>query len=124
MHYLRKGSVALSLSLGALALLVATPVMAEASPGGSGGSVRPVLLREIESQGTISVAPYVTLDFSDGGANNVNINASDNPGVVHLISKEKALSVAVGTAHVNVANFGHCPKSTGMLAVHCDPIPV
>jgi hypothetical protein len=98
--------------------------MAEAGPGGGGGSVRPVLLREIESQATISVPPHVTLDFSDGGTNKVTINASDNRGVVQMMSKENAVSVAAGTAHLSVANIGHCPKSTGTLAVHCDPIPV
>jgi hypothetical protein len=88
------------------------------------GSMRPVLLSEIEKEATISVAQGVTLDFSDGGANNVAVRTSDNPSIVQITSKTNAVTVAPGTAHVSVANFGQCPKPTGMQVVSCDPIPV
>jgi hypothetical protein len=96
----------------------------QVGPGGEGGSIRPVLLSEIEHQATISVAPGVTLDFSDGGANNVTVQTSDNPSVVQITSKTNVVTVAPGTAHLNVANVGRCPKPTGMQVVSCDPIPI
>jgi hypothetical protein len=71
----------------------------------------------------MSVAQGVTLDFSDGGTNNVTVSKSDNPSVVRIISKTDVETVAPGTAHVNVANFGRCPKPAGMAAVSCDPVP-
>jgi hypothetical protein len=88
------------------------------------GSIRPVPLPEIQKEATVPVAQGVTLDFSDSGANNVTVQTSDNSGVVQVTSKTNAVTVAPGTAHVNVAIFGECPKPTGALAVHCDPIPV
>jgi hypothetical protein len=124
MPNLCKTSRALSLSVGALAIFGIGTAKAPAGPGDGAGSVRAVLLREIESQATISVAPHVTLDFSDGGANNVTLNTSDHPDVAQMISKTSVVTVAPGMAHVSVANFGHCPKSTSMVAIHCDPIPV
>ena len=124
MLYPRMESVSLSFSIGALAFFGIGLAIAQVSPGGGGGSIRPVLLSAIESQATISVPQGVTLDFSDGGTNNVVVQKSDNPGVVQIMSKENAVSVAAGTAHLSVANMGHCPESTGALAVHCDPIPV
>jgi hypothetical protein len=93
----------------------------QACPGG--GSMRPVLLSEIESQATISVAQGVRLDFSDGGANIVTVETSDNPTAVQITSKTNAVAIALGKAHVSVANIGRCPKPTGMQIVLCDPIP-
>jgi hypothetical protein len=88
------------------------------------GSTRPVPLPEIRKETTVPVAQGVTLDFSDNGANNVTVQTSDNPGVAQVTSKTNAVTVAPGTAHVSVAVFGECPKRTGAVAVHCDPIPV
>jgi hypothetical protein len=88
------------------------------------GSTRPVPLSEIQKEATVPAAQGVTLDFSDGGANNVTVQTSDNPGVVQITSKTNAVTVAPGTAHVGVAIFGECPKPTGMMVVSCDPIPV
>ncbi len=105
---------ALSLSLGALTFFGIGLVIAQAGLGAGGGSTRPVLLSEIQSQSTISVAQGVTLDFSEGGSNNVTVMTSDNPSVVQITSKTNAVTVAPGTAHLSVANFGQCPKSTGM----------
>jgi len=87
-------------------------------------STRSVPLSEIQKEATVPVAQGVTLDFSDGGANNVTLQKSDNPSVAQVISKTNAVTVAPGTAHVSVAVFGECPKPTGAVAVHCDPIPV
>jgi hypothetical protein len=106
--------------LGAVAIFGFGPTMAQAP----GGSISPVPLSEIQKQATVPVARGVTLDFSDGGANNVTVQTSDNPSVVQVISKTNAVTLAPGTAHVSVAVFGECPKPTGTLAVHCDPIPV
>jgi hypothetical protein len=97
--------------------------MAQVGPGGGGGSVRRVPLSEIQSQATIPAAQGVTLDFSDGGSNNVSVMMSDNPSVVQITSKTNVVAVAPGTAHLSVANFGQCPKPTGMVRVSCDPIP-
>jgi hypothetical protein len=96
----------------------------QVGPGSGGGSIRPVRLSEIESQATISVAQGVTLDFSNGGANNVAVKTSDNLSVVQITSKTNVITVAAGTAHLNVANIGQCPKPTGMQIVLCDPIPI
>lgn len=123
MHYPRKESVALSLSLGALTFFGIGLVIAQAGLGAEGGSTRPVLLSEIRSQSTISVAQGVTLDFSDGGSNNVTVMTSDNPSVVQITSKTNVVTVAPGTVQLRVANFGQCPKPTGMVRVSCDPIP-
>lgn len=98
--------------------------MVQVGPGGGGGSTRPVPLAEIEREATIAVPQGVTLDFSDGGTNNVTVKTSDNPGVVQITSKTGAVTAAPGTAHVNVANIGQCPKPAGMHIVLCDPIPV
>jgi hypothetical protein len=98
--------------------------IAQAGPGGGGGSIRPVPLSEIQKEATISAARGVTLDFSDGGASNVTVQTSDNPSVVQITSKTNAVTVAPGTAHLKVANFGRCPKPVGMEVVSCDPIPV
>ena len=117
------GRQALSLSLGALAFFGIGLAIAQTSPGGR-ASMRPVVLSEIERQGTISVAQGVTLDFSDGGANNVMVKTTDNPGIVQITSKTNAVTVAPGAAHLDVANFGQCPKATGMQVVSCDPIPI
>jgi hypothetical protein len=117
------GQQAPSLSVGALALFGIGLAIAQPSPGG-GASMRPVPLSEIERQATISVAQGVTLDFSDGGANNVMVKTTDNPGVVQITSKTNAVTVGPGAAHVDVATFGQCPKPTGMQVVSCDPIPV
>ena len=80
-------------------------------------------LSEIQSQATITVAQGVALDFSDGGFNNVSAVTSDNPSAVQITSETNAVTVAPGTAHLRVANFSQCPKSTGMVKVSCDPIP-
>jgi hypothetical protein len=114
---------ALSLPLGALAFFGIGLAVAQVGPGGGGGSIRPVPLSEIQSQATITVAQGVALDFSDGGFNNVSAMTSDNPSAVQITSKTNAVTVAPGTAHLRVANFGQCPKSTGMVKVSCDPIP-
>lgn len=98
--------------------------IAQLGPGGGGGSMRPVPLSEIEGEATIAVPRGVTLDFSDGGTNNVTVKTSDNPDVVQIASKTNAVTATPGTAHVNVANFGQCPKATGMQIVLCDPVPV
>jgi hypothetical protein len=98
--------------------------MVQLGPGGGGGSTRPVLLSEIEKEATIAVPQGITLDFSDGGANNVTVKTSDNPGVVQITSKTDAVTAVPGTAHVSVASFGRCPKPTGMQVISCDPIPV
>jgi hypothetical protein len=97
--------------------------IAQVGPGRGGGPIRPVRLSEIESQATISVAQGVRLDFSDGGANIVTVETSDNPTVVQITSKTNAVAVAIGRARVSVANIGRCPKPTGMQIVLCDPIP-
>ena len=107
---------ALSLSLGALTFFGIGLVTAQAGLGAGGGSTRPVLLSEIQSQATISVAQGVTLDFSDGGSNNVTVQSSDNPAAVHITSKTNAATVAPGTAHLRVVNFGQCPTSKEMPA--------
>jgi hypothetical protein len=107
-------------SLGAVAIF-GVNLAAGQTPG---GSIRPVPLPEIQKEATVLVAQGVTLDFSDSGANNVTVQTSDNSGVVQVTSKTNAVTVAPGTAHVRVAIFGECPKPTGALAVHCDPIPV
>jgi hypothetical protein len=99
----------------------AKAAIVQACPGG-GGSVRPVLLSEIEGQATISVTQGVRLDFSDRGANIVTVE-SDNPAVVQITSKTNAVTVALGRAQISVANIGRCPKPTGMQIVLCDPIP-
>jgi hypothetical protein len=112
-----------SLSLGALAFFGIGLAIAQVGPGGEEGSISPVPLSEIQSQATIPAAQGVTLDFSDGGSNNVSVMTSDNPSVVQIISKTNAVTVAPGTAHLKVANFGQCPKPTGMVKVSCDPIP-
>jgi hypothetical protein len=81
----------------------------QAGPGGGGRSIRPVLLSEIESQSTISVAQGITLDFSDGGSNNVTVMTSDNPSVVQITSKTNVVTVAPGTAHLRgrpIMNLG------------------
>jgi hypothetical protein len=114
----------LLLSLGVPAFLGIGRAMAQAAPAGGGGPMRQVPLSEIEKEATISVPRGVTLDFSNGGANNVAAKTSDNPGVVQITSKTDAVTVAPGTAHVRVANFGRCPKPRGMEVVSCDPIPV
>jgi hypothetical protein len=111
---------ALSLSLGALTFFGIGLAMAQVP----GGPMRQVPLSEIEKEATVSVAQGVTLNFSDGGANNVAVQESDNPSVVQVISKTNAVTLAPGTAHVSVANPGHCPKPAGMQVVSCDPIPV
>jgi hypothetical protein len=118
------GRFGFSLSLAALAFFGIGLAIAQIAPGGGGGSMRRVPLSVIEKEVTISVAPGVTLDFSDGGANNVAVKTSDNPGVVEITSKTNAVTAAPGTAHVGVANIGRCPKPTGMQVVSCDPIPV
>ena len=105
-------------------LQAAKGTIVQIGPGGGGGSTRPVLLSEIEREATIAVPRGVTLDFSDGGTNNVTVKTSDNPGVVQITSKTNAITAAPGTAHVDVANIGQCPKPTGMQIVLCDPIPV
>ena len=96
----------------------------QVGPGAGVGSTRPVLLSEIERQATIAVPRGMTLDFSYGGTSNVTVMTSDNPGVVQIASKTNAVTVAAGTAHVNVAIIGQCPTSTGTRMVLCDPIPV
>jgi|SRR6266481_7830649 hypothetical protein len=111
---------ALLVSLGAVTIFGIGLAIAQ-TPG---GSMRPVPLSEIEGEATIAVPRGVTLDFSDGGTNNVTVKESDNPGVVQITSKTNAVTAAPGTAHVNVANIGQCPKPTGMQIVLCDPIPV
>jgi hypothetical protein len=113
----------LLLSLGAVAFFGIGLAIAQVGPGGEGGSISPVPLSEIQSQATIPAARGVTLDFSDGGSNNVSVMTSDNPSVVQITSKTNAVTVAPGTAHLKVANFGQCPKPTGMVKVSCDPIP-
>jgi hypothetical protein len=120
MHYPRKECVALSLSLGAVAFFGFGPAAGQ-TPG---GSIRPVPLSEIQKEATVPVAQGVTLDFSDSGANNVTVQTSDNPSVVQVTSKTNVVTLALGTAHVSVANFGQCPKPTGMQIVSCDPIPI
>jgi hypothetical protein len=114
---------AFSLSLGALAFFDIGLAIAQVGPGGGGGSISPVPLSEIQSQATIPAPQGVTLDFSDGGSNNVSVMTSDNPSVVQVTSKTNVVAVAPGTAHLRVANFGQCPQSTEMLRVSCDPIP-
>jgi hypothetical protein len=113
----------LLLSLGALGFFGIGFAVAQVGPGGGGGSIRPVPLSEIQSQATVSVTQGVALDFSDGGANNVSVMTSDNPSVVQITSKTNAVTVAPGAAHLKVANFGRCPKSTEIVKVSCDPIP-
>lgn len=117
------GQQARSLALGSLAFFGIGLANAQPSPVG-GASMRSVLLSEIQSQAAISEAQGVTLDFSDGGANNVMVQTTDNPSVAQITSKTNAVTVAPGTAHVGVANFGRCPELTGRLKVSCDPIPV
>jgi hypothetical protein len=117
------GQQARALALGGVAFSGIGLAIAQASPDG-GASMRPVLLSEIQSQAAISAAQGVTLDFSDGGVNNVMVSTTDNPSVVQITSKTNAVTVAPGTAHVGVANFGRCPKPTGNLRFSCDPIPV
>jgi hypothetical protein len=114
------GQKTLLISLGATAVFGIGLAIAQAPAG----SIRSVPLSEIQKEATISVAPGVALDFSDGGANNVAVKTSDNPGVVEITSKTNAVTAAPGTAHVGVAIFGHCPKPTGPQIVSCDPIPV
>jgi hypothetical protein len=96
--------------------------IAQVNPGEGGGPIRPVLLSEIESRATISVARGVTLDFSDGGANNVMVDTSDNPSVVQITSKTNAVTIAPGTAHLGVANIGQCPKPKGAQSIACSPV--
>jgi hypothetical protein len=114
------GLRALSVSLGAVAIFGIGLATAQAP----GGSIRPVPLSEIQKEATVPVAQGVMLDFSDSSANNVTVQTSDNPSVVQVTSKTTAVTLAPGTAHVSVANIGHCPKSTSTVAVSCDPIPV
>jgi hypothetical protein len=129
---------ALSLSLGALAVFGIGLAIAQAGPADGGGSIRAVPLSEIQSQSPITVAQGVTLNFSDGGSNNLTVMTSDNPSVVQITSKTNVVTVAPGTAHLRVANFGQCPNPTEMPAatpappgaiarrparILCDPIP-
>jgi hypothetical protein len=111
------------LSLGALAFFGIGLAVAQVGPGGGGGSIRPVPLSEIQCQATILVAQGVTLDFSDGGSNNVTVMTGDNPSVVQVTSKTNVVAIAPGAAHLSVANFGQCPELKGMVKVSCDPIP-
>jgi hypothetical protein len=125
-HTARVLSLAFPLVFGALTFfgMGLAETVAQIGPGGGGGSMRRVPLAEIEKEATVSVARSVTLDFSNGGTNNVTVQTSDNPGVVQVTSKTNAVTVASGTAHVKVANFGQCPKPTGPQVVLCDPIPI
>jgi hypothetical protein len=119
-------SLAFPLAFGALAFFGMGLVETEAqiAPGAGAGPIYQVPLSEIEKEATISEAPGVTIDFSNGGANNIAVKTTDNPDVVQITSKTNAVTVARGSAHLTVANIGHCPKPTGTQMVLCDPIPV
>jgi hypothetical protein len=114
------GEKTLLISLGVVAVFGIGLAMAQVP----GGALRRVPLSEIQKEATVPVAQGVTLDFTDGGANKVTVQKSDDSSVVQITSKTNAVTLAPGTARVSVAVLGECPKPTGAQVVSCDPIPV